>query len=141
MFAKAFLYSLDGIGKALTALTKVPGVPGVVVVQRDQFYRMLPDLTGVRDTSHHLEDRVQWLDRNRKKLTPMPVMNDAVHAPDGGVLILNSLNDNRFGCTMNNGEFGEVEVSVETTKVAQLAIQGILDAFSWKGPRRYEPFQ
>lgn len=137
--AKAFLYSLDGIGKTLTVVAKLSGVPDAVKSHRDTFYTSLPTLTGVRDSAHHLEDRVRGLDRNRRPLTLKPVTNDMVHAPGGGALIINCLNGNQFGSTMGDGEYGEVEVSCATMRVAQNAIQGALNAFTWKGPRRYQP--
>jgi hypothetical protein len=139
LYAKSFLYSMDSVGKTLTALAEIDGLPPAIIEQRDAFYSALPTLTGVRDTSHHLEDRARGLDRRGQPLTLKPVVNPMISAPGGGVLILNSLNNNRFGSTMNDGEFGEVEVSPATVAFAQAAIQGTLDALRWKGPRRYEP--
>ncbi len=140
MYAQAFLFALDGIGKALTALGSVAWVPAAVTNARDDFYRSLPTLTGVRDTSHHLEDRARGRDRRGKPLAIKSVMNNAISAP-GGVLILGNLNGNRYGSTMEDGSFGEVEVSVQSLELARSAIQACIDAFAWRPPRHHVPFR
>lgn len=138
--AQAFLFALDGIGKALTALGSAAWVPAAVTTARDDFYRSLPTLTGVRDTSHHLEDRARGRNRRGKPLAIKPVVNNAINAP-GGALILDNLNGNQYGSTMEDGSFGEVEVSVQSLDVARSAIQSCIDAFSWRPPRHHVPFR
>ncbi|OLC67846.1 MAG: hypothetical protein AUH69_02675 [Actinobacteria bacterium 13_1_40CM_4_65_12] len=75
LYAQAFLFGLDGIGKTLTALGSAAWVPGAVTTAREDFYRSLPTLAGVRDTSHHLEDRARRRDRRGKQIAVKPVMN------------------------------------------------------------------
>lgn len=106
---------------------------------RDGLYRALPTLTGVRDTSHHLEDRVRARDRRGKDLVLKPVTNTLINAPQGGVLLLGNLNGNRYGSTMEDGAYGEVEVSARSLASAQSAIQKSIDAFSWKPPKHHIP--
>jgi len=139
LYAQAFLFALDGIGKGLTALGSAEWVPAAVATARDEFYRSLPTLTGVRDTSHHLEDRARRRDRRGRQIALKPVENNMISAPGGGVLILGNLNGNRYGSTMEDGSFGEVEVSVESLDLARKAIQACIDAFSWRPPRHHVP--
>jgi hypothetical protein len=141
LFAQAFLFALDGIGKTLTALASTTWAPATVKTARDDFYRSLPTLTGVRDTSHHLEDRARRRDRRGKQIALKPVMNTMISAPGGGVLILGNLNGNRYGSTMQDGSFGEVEVSAESLDTARSAIQSCIDAFNWRPPRHHVPFR
>jgi hypothetical protein len=140
LYAQAFLFALDGIGKTVTALGSAAWVPPAVLAARDDFYGKLPDLTGVRDTSHHLEDRARGRDRRGKPLAIKPVMNTAIHAP-GGALILSNLNGNRYGSTMEDGSFGEIEVSAQSLELARLAIQTCIEAFTWRPSRHHEPFR
>lgn len=141
LYAQAFLFALDGVGNALKALGSAPWVPAAVMTAHDDFYRLLPTLTGVRDTSHHLEDRARGRDRRGKALALKPVMNNMVNAPGGGVLIIGSLNGNRYGSTMEDGSYGEVEVSAQSLGVAQAAIQTSIDAFHWRPPQHHVPYR
>ena len=68
-----------------------------------------------------------------------PILHGAIHAPDGGVHVLDMLNGNRYGGTLADGAFGEVEISVLTVASAQKVIQQVLDAFSWRGPGQHKP--
>ena len=138
VYAQAFLFAFDGIGKSLKALADMPGAAVAVSAAHDEFYREFPSLTGVRDSSHHLEDRVRGRDRRGRPLALKPVDNSMVHAP-GGALILGSLNGNRYGSTMEDGSYGELEVSTGSLDAARLAIQKAIDSFSWMGPKRHTP--
>jgi hypothetical protein len=140
LYAHAFLYALDGIGKTLTALGSAAWVPAAVTTARDDFYRNLPTLTDVRDTSHHLEDRARGLDRRGQALALKPVLNSAISAPSGA-LILNNLNGSRFGSTIGDGTFAEVDVSVESLDFARSAIQTCIDAFTWKPSKHHSPYR
>jgi hypothetical protein len=139
LHARSFIYALDSIGKALDVLAKEPDAPPEVAVQRDAFYAAFPSLVGVRDTAHHPEDRGRGLGKRGKRLKLKPIDNQFVKAPGGGVLVLDSLNGNKYGGTMANGHYGEVEVSAESLRVVQTCIQTALNDFTWKGLRRHAP--
>jgi len=140
LYAHAFLFALDGIGKALAALGSAAWVPAAVKTAREDFDRSLPTLTGVRDTTHHPEDRARRRDRRGRHIAIKPVMSNMISAP-GGALILDNLNGNRYGSTMEDGSFGEVEVSAQSLDLARSAIQSCIDAFSWRPPRHHIPFR
>ncbi len=139
LHARSFVYALDNIGKMLDALSKEPGVPPEVAAQRDSFYAAFSSLIGVRNTAHHPEDRGRGLGKGGKPLDLKPIDNEMVKAPGGGVLVLDSLNGNNYGCTIADGHYGQVEVSAQSAQVAQQCIQGVLNAFRWKGPHRCTP--
>lgn len=127
-------------GEAGTPLVRHhTGVPAEVGAQTDAFYDALPSLARVRDTAHHPEDRARGLDKKQKPLDLKPIDNKLISAPGGGVLVLDSLNGNRYGCTMADGHYGEVEVSAESLGVVQNCLQSVLNAFTWSGPRRHTP--
>jgi hypothetical protein len=68
-----------------------------------------------------------------------PMDNSLVKAPSGGVLVIDSLVNNVFGTTMNDGSYGEVEVSRRSLLKAQACVQSIISSFEWKGPKRHHP--
>ena len=78
----------------------------------EEFSLLFPDVRGVRNTAQHLEDRSRGLGAGRspRPLVLQPVENFLVNAP-GGALVLDALIGNRFGCTMADGHYGEVEIS------------------------------
>lgn len=139
LHAKAFLYSLDAIAKTLQVLVDQPWAPAGVQTVWAAWTVAFPHLQEVRNTSHHQEDRVRRLGKGGKPLDMKPLDNSFISAPGGGVLVLNSLNGNRYGCTMADGHYGEVEVSDRSLLSAAHLLQRVLDTFDWRGSARYEP--
>jgi hypothetical protein len=88
----------------------VIGNRGAVAACEKEYVARFPHLKGVRDSVQHMEASGRGLDKNEKPLKLKPIDNSMIHAPQGGVLALNSLNNNVFGTTMNDGSCGEVEV-------------------------------
>lgn len=66
-------------------------------------------------------------------------MNETINAPHGGVLVVDQLTNDRYGGTLADGSYGEVEVSLKSAVVAQQAVQAAFDAWTWKGPTRMAP--
>ncbi|MGI9148521.1 MAG: hypothetical protein ACR2IK_18540 [Chloroflexota bacterium] len=93
LHAKSFLYALDTVLKALAQLAHIEGVPARVETELANYRSAFPSLKDVRDSAHHVEDRVHGKARN-KKLVLKPVQNAAISAPTGGALIVDMLNGN-----------------------------------------------
>jgi hypothetical protein len=138
IYAKAFLYALDGFDKFLGVISKEPGIPAGVVEAAGRVTEFFPHLRGVRNTAQHLEDRTRGLDQRKKKIDLMPVENGAFSAPSGG-LFLNCLNGTQYGSTMSNGHYGEVDVSPDSMQKLQNLMQDVINAFNWTGPRSHKP--
>jgi hypothetical protein len=140
LYARAFLYALDGFDKMLGVLAREPGVPEELTEWHRKVEDAFPDLRGVRNTAQHMEDRARGLGagKNPKPLDLKPVQNALVHAP-GGALILNSLNGSRYGSTMADGHYGEVDVSPESVERLQFILEGVLARFKWHGPKEHLP--
>jgi hypothetical protein len=66
------------------------------------------------------------------------ILRELVRA-GGGVLVLESLIGSRFGSTMANGEYGEVDVALASLKAANRLAQTSIEAFRWKGSPRHRP--
>jgi hypothetical protein len=140
IYARAFLYALDGFDKFLTVLSKEPGVPDKLIQLSDQVGDAFPDLRMVRNSAQHMEDRARGLGagKNPKPLDLKPVDNGMVRAPEGA-LILNCLNGSKYGCTMADGHYGEVEVSPASMETLQQILGSVHACFKWKGPASFRP--
>ena len=136
--AKSCVYALDTLQKTLRLLAKVPDVPIDIAEALKEFELAFPDLVQVRDSSHHAEDRVQGK-RRKDRIDLKPLANEAIHAPGGGVLVVDMLNGNRYGGTLGDGSYGEVDVSPQTVSTAQQCVQRALNAFDWHGPVMHMP--
>jgi len=139
--ARAFLYALDAFDKCLGVLSREERVPDQIKSMPEQVAFAFPHLRGVRNTAQHLEDRSRGLGsgRNPKPLDLKPVENEMISAPNGGALILNALNGSKYGSTMADGHYGEVDVSPVSMSHLQSILQQTLQAFKWHGPMRHEP--
>lgn len=139
LYARAFLYALDGFDKFLGVLSKSKGIPDEVAKLHERMALVFPHLRGVRNSAQHLEDRARSLGPGGKPLDLKPIENNMVNAPAGGVLMLNCLNGSCYGSTMADGHYGEVDVSPESMVKLQEILQEVLQAFKWKGPRQHAP--
>jgi hypothetical protein len=62
-----------------------------------------------------------------------------ISAPSGNVFVSSSLNGDNFGCTMEDGEYGEVPVTVEAFNACAEISQKLLRDLPWTGPSRTVP--
>ncbi|MEJ5991668.1 hypothetical protein WG902_16815 [Ramlibacter sp. PS3R-8] len=140
LYARAFLYALDAFDKILGALSREPQVPSQVSDWHAQVEVQFPHLRGVRNTSQHVEDRGRGLGagRNPQPLDLKPIDNNFIKAP-GGALVLNSLNGSRYGSTMADGHYGEIDVSPQSMEQVQRILVGVLGSFRWQGPKQHLP--
>ncbi|MES2365661.1 MAG: hypothetical protein V4563_07205 [Pseudomonadota bacterium] len=141
LYARAFLYALDAFDKFLGVLAKEADVPPEVAILHARMAEDFPNLRGVRNTAQHLEDRARGLGagKNPQPLELKPITNDFINAPGGGVLVLNSLNSSRYGSTMSDGHYGEIDVSPESMQRLQTVLQELLVLFKWHGPKQHSP--
>ncbi len=132
--ARTFLTALARAERAMWVLAKLDlaGAESDVTAARDGFEAALPGLKGVRDSIEHAEDRMRGRGPGGRVLTLQPINNRLVNAPNGGVLIGDTLNGRHFGCTIEDGTYAEIEVSADTIEVARVALQTVFDALPWK---------
>jgi hypothetical protein len=121
--AQTFLYSLDRIDRTLQVLMTFLAKPYDMSDIYKYFRQSVPDLRGVRNSSAHIEDRIQGLGPNREPIVPNPF----------GFIILENLHGTKFMSTMANGNLGKVDVTVDTLKASETAIQAVIDLLKWKG--------
>jgi hypothetical protein len=140
MHARTFLYALDSFDRFLNVLKRQPNVPPKLEDMYTKFGSEFPHLRGVRNSSQHMEDRSRGLGagRNPQSLELKPIDNQLIKS-EGGALVLNSLNGTKYGNTMADGHYGEVDVSPPSMEALQAIFQDILNAFDWKGSKCHLP--
>ena len=92
----------------------------------------------IRDSAHHVEDRIRGLDRNNKRLKLKPFDNGFIKG-SGTALAINNLSGTKYGTVMNDGHYGEIDVTIETLLIIQSIVQETLDAFEWIGDKVHQP--
>jgi hypothetical protein len=136
--AMSFLVTAHTIRVALTQCAKF----NYITVQADAagsaIDAALPKLKGVRDSTAHVDERVQGMAR-KKKIQLQPIQNNFINSPQGGVLVIGSLNGDNFGNTMDDGNYGEVAVTRDTFNLFVKVIQEFVDKLPWRGWRRVVP--
>lgn len=138
--ARAFLYALDAFEKLLGVISKEKNVPERVAFLHQNLIEYFPNLRGVRNTEQHLEDRFRRLGADKKQQIDLkPIANGFVEAPAGGILVLGNLNGTRYGSTMADGHYGEVDVSPASMTFLQKILEEIFQSFKWRGPKRHGP--
>jgi len=63
-----------------------------------------------------------------------------IHAPYGGAMVIESLNNQHFGGTIADVTYAEVEIADATTESARTAVQAVFDGLPWRPDHRiHEP--
>jgi hypothetical protein len=140
IYARMYMFSIDNFSKILNVLVNRSYEPPVILddILKD-FNKLFPDIRGVRNSAHHLEDIIRLKGKIKNKIVPIelkPVDNLGIR---GVALITNSLINNKYGQTMANGEYGEVEVSIETFSELRSLLQKIIDSYKWEGQQEHLP--
>lgn len=136
--AKTFLYALDNFEKQFKKLLKNETIPKSSNSLHIKLIDHFPNLRELRNSAHHQEDRIRG-EKYGKKIKLKPISNRLVHAPNGGVLIMDSLNGDNYGGTLGDGSFGEVEVSMDSMIKLQSILQEFINSLEWKGSKEHLP--
>ncbi|KLR28036.1 hypothetical protein [Enterobacter kobei] len=131
IFAKAFVYSFDSIVETLKNLKERKGVSEVVPKKIEEIKEAFPDLKDIRDTSHHLGDRVVGLKVVRGKKVPIN--------PEGQNIVLSNHGDGMFYTMKQDGTQGAISITYESLEKMGKIIQDILDSFQWEGHKEHLP--
>ena len=140
-YAKNFLHAVDAFGKSLKVLSENTYVPQNISRIYSEFVNAFPDVTGLRNTAQHMEDRrrgLKGMGENKKPISLQPLHNELLEAPTGA-LVLNCLNGSKYMSTMADGSCGEVDVSPHSMDLLQNIFQKTIDSFSWTGFKQHFP--
>lgn len=140
LHAKSFLNALDTIDKFLKVISEENGAPPEIKRLHARIADDFPNLRAVRNSAQHLEDRARGLGAGRepKPLELQPIDNGFVVSPEGA-LMLGNLFGTKFGYTMADGHYGEVDVSEDSMLKITTIIQEVFNSFSWIGPPQHLP--
>lgn len=116
--AKSFIYALDGFEKCLKKMNDIDENENRIEIH-GKFKIHFPEVLAVRDSAHHLEDRVRRKTREKKI--------------DTDVLMLNGLIGNNFLMTKSDGNLGNVNISQESLRALKGIFDEVLNSFSWHG--------
>lgn len=136
LYAKSFLYAIDGFRDVLVQITKL-GISSTVESLISEIDYKLPSLPHVRDSTAHADERVQGMARG-KPIALKSVKNRMISVP-GGALIVDTLNGDNYGCTLADGSYGEVPVTHESFQLCVEVMQRLLQSLPWKGSPRVAP--
>lgn len=118
IYAKAFVYALDGINKLLSRICKNLHPPKSVETLKEEYEKHFGHLKYIRDSAIHIEDRGRGKDRNGNPL-------------NASIIILGSFSEKRFGFTGNDGKQYEIEISDTTLLSAKNIIQKVINSYEW----------
>lgn len=139
MHARSFLTALDSIAQTVDQMIGEDWEADALGARAVTWQSKVPNVRAVRNTTAHESERALRRGPGGKPITLQPINNQMISAQGGGALVLNSLNNNRYGCTMADGHYGEVEVSADSLIATAELVQGTLDAFQWSGSERRSP--
>jgi hypothetical protein len=130
LYAKAFVFALDGIQKFLSRLCEFLAPPQSVRLLYEEYKREFGHLKHIRDSAIHIEDRGRGMKKpcGRGEIRSQ----ERVNTP---VILLGCFSGtsitNRFTFTGENGKQYEVEISDTTLFKAKEIIQKIINAYPW----------
>lgn len=130
--AKSFLYSLADFLRMLDAVFAIDGRDEIDRIKKVMGAK-LPDVREIRNSIAHVEDRAMGV-RMRRGSPEKIDLQDNVDAPlPGRAMILPTIRDDRLGCTLADGTYREVAVSVETISLMIRALRSIYNCYRWSG--------
>lgn len=143
LYARAFLFALDNFEKMLAVIAAEQDAPVTLKQIHADLNRRLPHLRDVRNSVHHVEDRVRQKKTGGrgKPLIDIVVQRGAPDdpiAPGAKVFMSGQLLRDTICETMANGKIGQVEVNGTSMRVLQATFQEVMNSFSWQG--RYTIF-
>lgn len=114
IYAKAFVFALDGINKLLKHLQPKEQIESFKAEYESHFGH----LKHIRDSAIHIEDRGRGKDRHQKKLNTR-------------IIILGCFAEKRFTFTGEDGRQYEIEISQTTLFLAKEIITKIINTYAW----------
>jgi hypothetical protein len=118
LYAKAFVFALDGIEKLLNRLVVMCNQPEEIKHLHEEYKKLFGHLKHIRDSAIHIEDRGRGKTRKQESL-------------DTHIIVLGSFIERRYTFTGEDGRQYEIEISESTLKTAKSIIQEIINSYSW----------
>jgi hypothetical protein len=128
IYANYFVYALAIFGNCLNAIDRDYDLPPSIRQIRNDYKRQLPTLWNVRNSLMHVEDRVRALSRPKEG-------GKTRMRPQDHLLVLGSImiDKDALCCTAADGSLQQIRVRKETLKVAEDALQKLINSLPWRG--------
>jgi len=160
LYARSFLYGaeriqkilelIDGEIKSLIEKTKTKGDDITMLIEicrkfhiaKKEFENNFSELTELRNSSAHYEDRVRGVAKKKQKVTPInlkPLDNELGKLDKVSFLGLEYLYGNKFASTIHSGKEVRIEVSIKSLIAIQKTVQDTVDSFPWNGTKNLRP--
>ena len=136
MHAHDFVYSLDGFYSALVVLEKKSNTSDQFAVALNSLQAAFPTLRDIRNSAHHMEDRIRRKKTGEKPIIVQPIANDSF-VTAGQAMVLDNLRGNKYGTTLASGHFAEIEVSADSMQKLQAIYQTLLNGLQWKDATQF----
>ena len=121
LYAKSFVYALDDASQLVWVLKGDKQLSDTARVQCKRFRIAFPALRDLRNSLHHIEDRLRGIGRDNKPISAT-------------LLVISSLRDNNLGATTDKGNYAEIEISEATLLSAFAVIKDLIWCFEWIRP-------
>jgi hypothetical protein len=80
LYAREFIFAVDNFIKQLQVLAAEPDAPASIQTAVDTFVATVPGVQDVRNSLHHVEDRVRGLKAGNQPITIQPVRTPSINA-------------------------------------------------------------
>ena len=130
--AHSYIYSLDTFREVLRVFSKMTDASPSFTTALAAFDTAFPKLRDIRNSAHHMEDRVRRLKSGGRTINVQPATTTAF-VTNGNGIVLDNISGNRYGTTIEDGTFAELEISDSKMTELQKIYQTLVDACSWAG--------
>lgn len=121
LYAKSFVYALDDASQLVWVLKEDKQLPDTARAQGERFRSSFPTLRDLRNSLHHIEDRLRGRGRDNKPIS-------------ASLLVISSLRDNNLGATTDKGSYVEMEISEAPLLRAFAVVKDLIWCFEWVRP-------
>ena len=112
--ARSFVFAIDAYTRFFKQLIALGHKEEDLTAILHELHERVPFMREVRNTVNHIDERSMGKRRIRGKLQDIE-LQELDTSPFKGKILFNSvLNGNRFGCTLEDGSYGEIEISEKT---------------------------
>jgi hypothetical protein len=136
--AKTFVFGLDSIYKLINKLTEYENIPEEIEASKKLIENTYPHLIDIRNSIHHIEDRIRKKGKNEKDIELQPIENKNIKGTN--ILSIGGFSEDGYSITLADGTLGEIRIDESTVDFFGICIQDIINSFEWEGSTRYSPY-
>ncbi|EIY5061775.1 hypothetical protein [Klebsiella variicola] len=140
IYVNSFIHAIDMIYRLLSSLKNIDNHPSGIDTALSLMAKHFPTIHEIRNSIQHMDERSQWIGKNRRPLKPLPLKNNLINSPVGA-LLKSPMIGNKLISTLGDGSYGEIEISHKSMKELQTIVQETFNSYKWTGPKGHLPFK